>query len=765
MAGIIKQMYRSNVISQKNQSFGGERGMKIKLFFLIIVVSCLLVGAVSAESTFFKNFKQDYAALDMDLLNNMGELATIKDFVYHKDVATFTFQEGTVHLLRYVEGRPTTAIFVGRGKARIEVPLHVERQGLECVTKDSLVDEDFEVAFIRMADDFDLELKEKFTFKPKELSWKTFTIAKQAQGEVFFRPRILHTYDNYFQLIRSLYERSSDGYFWIDFSRYVFMFDPNRPQQVVVAYELGVSDIVTKEAAVFQRKELGIYDDSRISDISYPTTIIEKHGRIEMTGSDGFDIEQAGVTVKVLVNADSLRFVSLFLPATLREDSIYLDGKPVDYYRRKDFEFIGIILPEYRYRGDTLQFILWYKGKNVDRFMPYVENPQACVNAFSFIIPKGFNYYMPGISKVEPLDDKRDQFTVSSSNLYNQFYFHAYASDIDTIAVPSDIGITLNFLKQKHIPKRLLTCFISDQQFQSSIVDAFNYTAAHLGGPPNTFVEYIVPERTRSMPGLIQTPQTACVTEGAMEASGGFDVVAGVAIGKQWFGSLLRPVSEREMWIADALPHYLALMFLQNQRGTPYYTNLLGRRDSIFTQAKRNRDMPLATGKQAMASVRINKGVWLLHMLRFLMYDLDTQSEGSFLRFLQELSITCNTRQFTNRDFIDLAEKQYGQSLDWFFKQWLYGRGFPEYEVEYKINQRDGEYFINAEVETKGIDPNFTMPVVMRVEGDDGKSTYFRQVIGGAKTEFELGPFAAKPKELVFNEFFSVLSKDKVRQK
>jgi len=169
MAGIIKQMYRSNVISQKNQSFGGERGMKIKLFFLIIVVSCLLVGAVSAESTFFKNFKQDYAALDMDLLNNMGELATIKDFVYHKDVATFTFQEGTVHLLRYVEGRPTTAIFVGRGKARIEVPLHVERQGLECVTKDSLVDEDFEVAFIRMADDFDLELKEKFTFPGKRL--------------------------------------------------------------------------------------------------------------------------------------------------------------------------------------------------------------------------------------------------------------------------------------------------------------------------------------------------------------------------------------------------------------------------------------------------------------------------------------------------------------------------------------------------------------------------------------------------------------------
>jgi len=77
----------------------------------------------------------------------------------------------------------------------------------------------------------------------------------------------------------------------------------------------------------------------------------------------------------------------------------------------------------------------------------------------------------------------------------------------------------------------------------------------------------------------------------------------------------------------------------------------------------------------------------------------------------------------------------------------------------------DGEYFINAQAETKGVDANFTMPVVMRVVGGDGESTYFRQAIGGSKTEFELGPFASQPQKLVFNEFFSVLSKDKVKKR
>lgn len=739
--------------------------MKAKSFLWVIIVTGLLAGATFAESEFFKKFKQGYAALDMDLLNNMGELATIKDFVYHKDVATFTFEEGIIHLLRYVEGRPTTAIFVGKGNAKIQVPSHVERQGLQGIARDSVVDEDFEVAFIRMADDFDLRLKGKFTFEPKELTWKTFTIAKQAQGEVFFKPMVLHTYDNYFQLLRSLYERSSDGYFWVDFNRYVFTFDPNLPEQAVVAYEFEGGDVVAKEGAVCQRKEIGIYDDHQMSHIPYPTTIIEKHGNIEMGGLDGLAMEKAEVTIKVLVNADSLRFVSLFLPSKFKEDSIYLDDQAVDYYRRKDFDFIGIILPEYRYRGDTLQFTLWYKGKGFDRFLPYVENPQACAHSFTFTAPKGFNYYMPGMSAVEPLDDKREQFSVTSSNLYNEFYFYSYASDVDTISVPSEIGITLNFLKPKHVPKRLLTCFIPDEQFQNSLVAAFNYMTAHLGGPPNTFLVYITPDGLLSMPGLIEAPQTACVTEGPMEAAGGFDAVAGIAAAGQWFGALLRPASHRETWITDALPQYLSVLFLQNKRGATYYTNMLTRRDSVYTVAERKRDMPLATGRRANSTIRTNKGVWLLHMLRFLMYDLETQSEGSFWRFLQELSITCNTREFTNKDFIDLAEKHYGQLLDWFFKQWLYGRNFPEFKVEYRIHQKGNEYFISAKVATKGVDTDFTMPVIMRVIGDDDKSTFLRQTIGGLETQFELGPFTSKPKELVFNEFYSVLSKDKVKKK
>ena len=52
----------------------------------------------------------------------------------------------------------------------------------------------------------------------------------------------------------------------------------------------------------------------------------------------------------------------------------------------------------------------------------------------------------------------------------------------------------------------------------------------------------------------------------------------------------------------------------------------------------------------------------------------------------------------------------------------------------------------------------------MRVELENKKSSIFRQHISPDNT-FELGPFAEKPKKLIFNELFSVLSKQKVKKK
>ncbi|MEW5995002.1 MAG: hypothetical protein AB1744_11490, partial [Candidatus Zixiibacteriota bacterium] len=565
---------------------------------------------------------------------------------------------------------------------------------------------------------------------------------------------------------RSLYERSADGFFWIAFYRYVFSFDPNRPEEVAVKYEVGVSEMVATPAAAFQRQERNVYESSRLSDIPFPTTILEKRGRLVLGGIDGFALDTGQVSIKVAINADSLRFVSLFLPYILKLDSLFYDGNPVDFHRRHDFDFVGVVLPEYCYRGDTVDFTFWYHGKKYDLFLPYVEDPRPCLHDFIFVVPASYSYYVSGMGEMQFEDGGRKTFEVKSSNQYREFYFHAYASDIDTIPLKTSSGIPLNVLRSRHLSKRMLTgCFVPDEKFRESVVGAFNHMTSYLGRPINTFVEYVVPERHRSMPGLIMVPQTSCAMEAPLATLGDFDLVAGIEVGKQWFGSLMRPAGDRECWLTEAAPRFLGLLHVQNKQGPVYLGNLIVRRDSLYKEIDRGHDMPLAAGSRVNTTILRNKGIWLLHMLRFHMFDPETQSESKFLRFLLELAILCNTKTYTNSDIQTLAEKHYGADLGWFFDQWLYGRNLPEFDVEYRFESSGDGYTVRVAVETKGAPEQFSTPVIMRVSFADGSREHFRETAAATETEFTLGPFDKEPQEFFFNEFLGVLSRDKVKKR
>lgn len=734
---------------------------------LALTLTC---GTAFGSSDFFKQFKENYSLVDFNLDGSDGEVAQITNFVYKKDVATFTFSEGKMYLLRYINGRPTTALFVGKGHAHIEIPSETEKLALLACTKKDVIDEDFETVIIRMADDLDLLLKEKFTFTETELGWRPYNLAtKKAQGEIFFQPVIQNQCDKYFLLLRSVYERKADGFFWIDFNRYVYNFDPNRPEQVRISYEYEGGDFIATETALFQRQERNVYDNSDMSNISYPTINLEKSAVLEMGGLDGRTVKNGKGNIKLQINADSLRFISVWLHFNLKTDSVWYNGQLTDYWRRGDFDYIGVILPEYRYQGDSIDLTFFYHGNDFDCALPYVENPNNVPHRIEFIIPKGYNYIATDRSPVEKLDKKREKFSVTTSGLFNKYYFQGYASGYDTISLTSDMGLSLNFLKSKHL-KKSMRCFIPDKMYQNTTLGAFNFFSSRFGGPPGTFVEYIYPEGILlSMPGMMKIPQVACVTEGSWQAVGGFHNLAGYSVARQWFGSLVRPISGREAWLEKAVPQYMAMMFIQNDyEGGEFYSNLYNKRDSVTLFVDRGRDLPLAAGKRISEkintdTIHANKGPWLLHMLRFLMFDVETQSDASFVKFLQELTFTCNNKPYSNADIVALAEKHYGQSLGWFFDQWLYGIGYPTYNVEYKIEQRGEEHFVAVNVKTSGVSPDFEMPVIVRVTGPEN-SSFYREAIKGPSYKFELGPFKQKPKEFHFNEFLSVLCKDKVKK-
>jgi hypothetical protein len=269
------------------------------------------------------------------------------------------------------------------------------------------------------------------------------------------------------------------------------------------------------------------------------------------------------------------------------------------------------------------------------------------------------------------------------------------------------------------------------------------------------------------MPGMAFAPQISCISE--FEAYGGMDLVTGDGLARLWFGNALQPRSDREQWVANALPHFLSLLFVENNRDTrAYYSNLFNRQDSILTFVERRWDKPLAAGDRLSSTLSSIKGVWMMHMLKILMLDLETHTTTNFMKFLRELSVVCNNTTFTNADIIKLAEKHYGGSLENFFAHWLYDINVPEFNVEYSFTKKNDGHYVTGSVVTEKVGADFSASVVMRVklkgDGHD-ESVLFRRTINAPSDSFELGPFSREPKEFKFNELFSVLSEDKVKKK
>ncbi|HQL23959.1 MAG TPA: hypothetical protein PKY95_06025, partial [candidate division Zixibacteria bacterium] len=684
--------------------------------------------------------------------------------------------KGTVYLQRYVKDRPTTAVFVGQGRVTIDVPVHSERQGLWAVTKDSTVDQPVEVVAIRMADDLDLRLRERFQFEPAVIDFRV--VNKLGQGEFFFKPVIMHTYDNYFRLAASIYERGPDGFFYADFNRYTFTFDPNWPEQVQIGYEVEGGDQVSTVGASFQRREAGRYDDSLLSQIAYQTTALRRTAEVRLSGTDGRRIEQAKATLDLAVNADSLRFTWLFLKYSLDVDSVLVGDERIDYVRRKTFDYTGIILPRYYHQGDTLSLTVWYRGTNFDHFLPYLSNPVPSPTEVTFNVPKGYNYYTAGMSEPVDVGGGRQEFTSALPAPLGELYFHCFPTGVeDTVQVISDVGVALNFVIADRDLRRD-PCYIPRDQYQEAVTAAFNYLSKNFGPPPQTFAEYVISTGFQSAPGMIKVPQVACVTSDPWQVVGGFDGPVGNSVAHQWFGPLMRPQSGREDWLSWALPAYQGLRFIESHRSSaPYFSNLLTRRDSLYTQIQMGHEIPLSAGYRVndywdangkfdfYRTILNNKGVWLLHMLRFLMYDYEAGSDAKFAGFSRELFLQITNRTFSNADFVRLAEKHYGAPLDWFFRQWLYGAYLPEYNATWTKVQRDGSWYVAVTVQTGKVPPSFQMPVIVRVVEGDGRDAFSRPVITAPSAEFELGPFSQEPRDFVFNEFLSTLGWETVSRK
>ncbi|MCU0406573.1 MAG: hypothetical protein MUE64_06310, partial [Ignavibacteriaceae bacterium] len=112
------------------------------------------------------------------------------------------------------------------------------------------------------------------------------------------------------------------------------------------------------------------------------------------------------------------------------------------------------------------------------------------------------------------------------------------------------------------------------------------------------------------------------------------------------------------------------------------------------------------------------KGCIVLHMLRGVMGDT------LFLKTLYDYSddpeLAYNVA--TTEDFQRVAENNYGEDLDYFFNQWIYGMKYPKYKIYWGKELVDSTWNLGIKIEqTANVSPPFfTMPIEIKINYASG---------------------------------------------
>jgi aminopeptidase N len=196
-----------------------------------------------------------------------------------------------------------------------------------------------------------------------------------------------------------------------------------------------------------------------------------------------------------------------------------------------------------------------------------------------------------------------------------------------------------------------------------------------------------------------------------------YDYIVVHELAHMWFGDRITCDTWPDIWINEGFAVFSECVYTEYLEGFEEYINYLLTRCRVNDPSGPIYDPdPLFSGNTVY-----NKGAWALHMLRGVMGD-DAFFEGmhDYANDPQFMYKTATCRQFQH-----YMEQYYGDSLGWYFDEWLWGMNRPHYEyswIDESIGGGQYEIFLHIEQTQQAPAPRvFTMPIRIYpvVNGED----------------------------------------------
>jgi aminopeptidase N len=477
------------------------------------------------------------------------------------------------------------------------------------------------------------------------------------------------------------------------------------------------------------------------------------------------------VTINAKSKTTSLDQVTIDLQNALTTDSVKIGNKKLTFLHQSNQ--ILIKLDKIYTENQIVSLVIYYHGipgsSGFDSFVFGTHNGQKDLAIWSLSEPYGSSDWFPCKNSVDDKADSSDVWITGDK------YFTSVSNGILEKTIDNSDGTrTFQWKNRYPIAQYLISIAMSNYilyQNQFTFEGQISMPITHYIYPESlTNTNKLTLDKTTFMLDLFSKKfglypfikekygHAQFGWGGGMEhqtctsltiPASGFETLIAHELAHQWFGDKITCKNWESIWLNEGFASYGECVYTEAIGGKSAYDAYI---NAFMTSAKTAKGtiyvQDVSNINEIFSSSRTyRKGASVLHMLRGIVGD------DKFFKILQTYTASKNAyANAVTEDFQAIAEQVYGQKLDYFFQQWIFGQNYPKYKFSWSSSpQSDGTHKVKAEV-SQNINTNptfFTMPIQLRVPIGLGDTTITVFNDRASQTfEFTL---KEKPKEVNFD--------------
>ncbi len=186
----------------------------------------------------------------------------------------------------------------------------------------------------------------------------------------------------------------------------------------------------------------------------------------------------------------------------------------------------------------------------------------------------------------------------------------------------------------------------------------------------------------------------------------------------QWFGDKITCKDWHHIWLNESFAEYGSALWEQFKYGSEAYDQYIF---TVMNFVKTFNNSVWVEDISDPANIfrgeSYFRGCIVLHMLRGVMGE--TLFFKTLFDYINDPELAYDVA--ITEDFQRVAEEVYGEDLDYFFSQWIYGIKYPKYRIYWGKEQVDSTWHLGIKIEqTVNNSPSFfTMPVQIKIHYAD----------------------------------------------